>query len=102
MKEDILKMKNKNLAFQKHKKRYLLRSVQRNINLTEYEAELMDKKTKELGFDSYKSFLWFCIMKQIGDLYDEDEVEEWKKIFDDYESGYNGQTWKDIALKLGS
>ena len=94
MKEDILKMKNKNKAFQKHKQKYLLRTKYKTCRFTEYECELMKKKMKKLSMKNLSEFIVFCVMEQIKDDYDEEEVNKWHHLFDDYESGYDGRSWK--------
>lgn len=96
MKEDILEMQNKNKAFQKHKKMYLIRSEYGNCRFTKYEKKLMKKKMKKLGMKNLSEFILFCVMEQIKDDYDEEEINKWHHLFDDYKGGYDGRSWKQV------
>lgn len=96
MRRTLKSDRNRNMEFQKHKNKYLKRTKKVVTSWTKYETELIKKKQKELGFKESYKFIHYCVMKQIEDLYDQDEVDAWHHIFDDYEGGYDGRHWTQV------
>lgn len=83
---NILDFENKNKALRLHKKKYHERIYQKTIRLTEYENSLFKRKAKKLGL-SDMDFLMFCFMKQVEEWYEQEKVDEYKKLYDEY-GGY--------------
>lgn len=91
-----IKDHTKNYLFKKHKQKYLVVREGTGVFLTKYEKELMKKKMKKLGIKSMSKFIRFCVMEQIKDLYDEEEVNKWQRLFDDYGDDFSDKSYRSV------
>ncbi len=93
--EDILKMKNKNKALQEYKKEYHNRDIQKIIRFTQYEWKLLKKKIRKSG-KKEADFFRESILKEVVDEYDEDKVNMWRRLGDDYVNNYDNKSIYDL------
>lgn len=87
----------KNYLFKKHKQKYLVNSKELPaVRVTLYVYELMRQKREKLGIKNTSKFIRFCIMEQIKDLYDEEEVNKWQRLFDDYGDDFSDKSYTSV------
>lgn len=88
--------KTRNALFINHKKKYLVKSVHITTNFTKYQYMIIKKKMKELGIKQDGYFVFLCVMEVIKDLYDEEKVNSWQRLFDDYGDDFSDKSYKSV------